>query len=141
MDLLHTLKPAVERRWLYVAAALLWGAAGLMLCGRAYGWLIHEPLSTALPLALAGIASGVVIYRVKFSRIAARNVKRIENLSERASIFAFQSPLTYLLIALMIGLGIELRRSSIPKPYLAVLYIGIGLGLLLSSGDYFQHAA
>jgi hypothetical protein len=140
MDLLQTLKPAVERRWLYVAAALLWGAAGLMLCGRAYGWLIHERLSTALPFALAGIASGVVIYRFKFSHIAARNVRRIESLSERVSIFAFQSPLTYLLIALMMGLGIALRRSSIPKPYLAVLYIGIGLGLLIASGDYYQQA-
>jgi hypothetical protein len=140
MDLMQTLNPAVGRRWLYAAAGLLWSAAGLMLCGRAYGWLIHRSLGTALPFALAGIASGVVIYRVKFSRIAARNVKRIETLRERASIFAFQSPLTYLLIMLMMGLGIELRRSSIPKPYLAVLYIGIGLGLLLSSGEYFQHA-
>jgi hypothetical protein len=141
MDYLQTLKPAVERRWLYLAAALVWSAAGLMLCVRAYGWLIHEPLVTALPFALAGIASGAVIYRFKFSRLAAKNVKRIASLSERASIFAFQSPLTYLLIALMMGLGIALRRSSIPKPYLAVLYLGIGLGLLLASGDYYQHAA
>lgn len=132
----------VERRWLYLAAALLWSAAGLMLCARAYGWLSHDTLRHALPFALAGIGSGAAIYRFKFSRIAAKNIKRIDHLDGRASILAFQSPITYLLIVGMMGLGIVLRHSSIPKPYLAVLYIGIGLvGLLLSSVDYYQHAA
>lgn len=130
--------PAVERRWLYLAAALLWSAAGLMLCVRAVNWLVHDTVPHALPFAVAGIASGIVIYRFKFSRIAARNIRRINNLDGRTSIFAFQSPLTYLLIVGMMGLGIALRHSSIPRLYLAVLYTGIGLGLLLSSGEYFQ---
>jgi hypothetical protein len=141
MHLLARRTLAVERRWLYLAAAILWSAAGLMLCARAYGWLVHETLTHAMPFALAGVASGFVIHRFKFSRIAARNIKRIEHLDERPSILAFQSANTYILIMLMMALGIALRRSDISKSYLAVLYMGIGVGLLLSSLSYYHHTA
>jgi hypothetical protein len=40
----------------------------------------------------------------------------------------------------MIALGLLLRHSAIPKPYLAILYIGMGLALLLSSLRYFLQA-
>ena len=128
--------PTVERRWLFLAAALLWGLAGLMLLGRAVGWLAPERATSADPLAALGIAVGIVIYRFKFAWIAEKNIKRINSLSERANLFCFQSRMTYLLIALMMALGIVLRSSPVPKPDLAVLYIGIGLGLVLASSRY-----
>jgi len=140
MGILSTLAPTVGRRWLYVTAAGLWGGAGLMLCIRAYGWLVVEDATRAIPLALAGIIAGVVINRVKFARIANKNIKRIGHLSEHENILAFQPPGTYVLILVMMGLGIALRHSSIPKPFLAVLYLGIGLGLILSSLSYFPYA-
>jgi hypothetical protein len=36
----------------------------------------------------------------------------------------------------MIGIGVTLRHSPIPKPYLAALYLGIGGALILSSARY-----
>ncbi len=131
--------PVVNRRWLYLIAGLLWGGVGIMLCSRAAGWLIGEPISREVLLSLIGITAGVAIYRFKFTKLVKRNIKRIEQLDARASIFAFQSAFSYALIAFMMGLGIALRHSAIPKPYLAVLYIGIGLGLLLASGRYYPH--
>jgi len=35
-------------------------------------------------------------------------------------------------------MGIFLRHSPIPKPYLSVIYSGIGLGLFLSGIWYFR---
>jgi len=45
---------------------------------------------------------------------------------------------SYFIVLLMVTLGIILRHSSIPKNYLAVLYIGIGLALFLSGIRYLR---
>lgn len=129
--------PTVERRWLYLAAAILWSAAGTMLCARAGGWLVAEDTRQALLHLAIGTMAGVLIYRFKFSRIAARNVQRIRRLPERNNLLAFQPPLMYVLISLMMSLGVALRHSAIPRPALAILYLGIGLGLVLASLSYY----
>ncbi len=54
-------------------------------------------------------------------------------------VFAFQSWKSYLIVVIMIAMGIGLRHSPIPKPYLSVLYIGIGLALILSSFRYLKY--
>ena len=130
----------VQRRWLFLTAGVLWGAAGLMLCVRAVGWFRAEGLH-AVPWEVIGLIAGVVIYRFKFAKIAEKNIKRILKLRERESIFAFQSPVMYAVIGFMMSLGIALRHSPIPKLYLAVLYTGIGLGLLLASLRYVRHVS
>jgi hypothetical protein len=131
--------PTVERRWLYLLAAAVWGLVGVMLCGRAAGWLASEHAGHAVALTLAGAGSGALIYRFKFARLADKNIKRIDHLAARENILAFQSGKTYILIAFMMGLGVALRRSPVPKPTLAVLYVGIGLGLFLASLRYYAH--
>ncbi len=139
MNLLGAALPTVGRRWLYLAAGLLWGAAGAMLCARAYGWLASEDAAHALLHLTIGAACGVLIYRFKFSRVADKNIRRISRLAERANPLAFQSPPTYLLIAFMMGLGIALRQSALPRYLLAILYLGIGLGLVLASLRYYRY--
>ncbi len=89
---------------------------------------------------LAGILSGLLTYRFKFARFADKNIKRISHLERRASPLAFQSGKTYLLIVFMMTLGIALRHSALPRSALAVLYTGIGLGLLLASLRYISPA-
>ena len=46
--------------------------------------------------------------------------------------------LSYIIIAVMIIMGTLLRHSEIPKPYLAILYTGIGFALILSSIRYIR---
>ncbi len=130
----------VSHRWLYGAAALLWAGAGLMLLARAVGWLTAADPAKAAPYALAGVAVGALLYRFKFTWLAMRNIRRIQALPKRAHLLRFQSASTYILIALMMGLGIALRRSSLSRLTLSVLYTGIGMGLVGASGHYARRA-
>ena len=41
----------------------------------------------------------------------------------------------------MITMGVALRHSSIPKPWLAVPYTGMGLALVFSAVSYLQTPA
>jgi hypothetical protein len=72
--------------------------------------------------------------------VAIKNIKRIDLIvSERPCIFAFQEWKSYPLVAVMISMGIYLRKYSLfPKSLLAIMYIGIGGGLFLSGFKYFQ---
>jgi hypothetical protein len=42
----------------------------------------------------------------------------------------FLAPKTWLLVTTMMGSGILLRRSGVPRPILGVLYTAVGTGLL-----------
>ena len=58
---------------------------------------------------------------------------------ERICIFAFQRWTSYPLVVIMMSMGIYLRLySPIPKPYLAILYIGIGSSLVFASWGYYR---
>jgi len=59
-------------------------------------------------------------------------------MNEKKCLFAFIPWKSYLIIAAMITMGAVLRHSDIPKQYLAILYIGIGLALILSSVRYMR---
>ncbi len=133
--------PVVRRRWLLLLAGGAWSAIGVLLCAFAYAWLSPVRHLLAAPLAGAGVAGSLAIYRFGFSRLALRNATRICALAEPVGILAFQEGRSYPLVGFMMGLGIALRSSPIPKPYLAVLYIGIGGGLLLSSLHYYGRVA
>ena len=138
---LQRLKPAVNKAWLYALAGLLWSVAGVMLLRLAYGWLrlAHDyPVYLLAPL---GILLAIAIYRFGFSKFADRNIQRIHELAgEKACIFAFQEWTSYPLVVFMVSLGIVLRRHSpIPKPLLAVAYLGIGGSLFLASFHYYRH--
>ncbi len=139
-SLWYRLEPAVPRRALYIAAALVWELAGFILAVRAFFWLRglgSVALAYAAPALLAGWAKG----RWVFGRVADRNVARIEALSPhkaRICVFAFQALESYLLVLAMIGAGILLRLSPLPRPILAAVYLAIGFGLVLGSFRYWR---
>jgi hypothetical protein len=77
-----------------------------------------------------------------FRRFADQNIIRINGLTgERICIFAFQRWTNYPLVLIMISMGIILRLySPIPKPYLAILSLGIGSSLFLASLRYYRYS-
>jgi len=107
-----------------------------MLIAYAVMWLAPVEWHLEMTLGAAGLALAAVAARYLFRGIAAKNADRIEQGPERMSILAFQPWKSYLMMVFMIGLGITLRHSALPKPALAVVYAAIGGALLLASGLY-----
>ena len=134
----RNIKFLVKKQYLFLLSGLMWSLVGLLLCRLAVTWLLKAEQTQTVLFSLCGICAALLITRFGFSKIALKNIKRIDSLPQKTSIFAFQSVKSYLIILAMITLGISLRHSSLPKPYLAVLYIGIGLALFLSSLRYYQ---
>lgn len=138
--ILLKLNPLARKKWLHLAAGIMWSAVGIMLVSFAAGWLKIEKWPVLVLLLLGGAILGVVIYLFGFSRLAIKNIKRINAyVNERICFFAFQKWTTYPLIAFMISLGIYLRKySSLPKPILSIMYLGLGFSLFASSLHYYQ---
>ncbi|NIW49123.1 MAG: hypothetical protein GWN30_31470 [Gammaproteobacteria bacterium] len=134
------LKPGASKFWLILLSGVMWSGVGILLNSYAYRWLIVLKVSEARWYLLGGLILGSGIYVWGFSRLAENNIQRIDMISsDKPCIFAFQKWTNYPLVIFMISLGIILREfSPISKPWLAVLYSGIGLSLLISSFHYYR---
>lgn len=134
--------PSTKKIWLYLTAGLMWSGVGIMLVAFAAHWLGFVHSWTVLLLILAGLLLAAGIYFFGFSKLASSNILRIFNIpKERVCLFAFQKWTSYPLVLVMIAMGIYLRLySPIPKPYLAIFYIGLGASLFVSSLQYYSQA-
>jgi hypothetical protein len=130
---------ATNKVWLHLTAGIMWSGVGCMLMAFAATWLALVHSWTVLLFILAGMVLAAAIYFFGFSKLASRNVQRILAIpKERVCIFAFQKWTSYPLVLVMIAMGIYLRLySPIPKPTLAILYLGLGVSLFLSSWQYY----
>lgn len=109
-----------------------------MLLSLAYEWLFSSRFAHAFIFSTVGAAAALIIHHFGFLRVVNKNLSRILPVKGKRCVFAFISWKSYLIIFVMICMGIALRRSFIPKPFLAVLYIAIGLALVLSSVRYLR---
>lgn len=132
--------PATKKIWLHLTAGLMWSGVGIMLVAFTAGWLGLVHSWSVVLFGLAGLLLAAAIYYFGFSKMASKNVQRIIRLPrERVCLFAFQKWTSYPLVLVMVALGIYLRHySPIPKPYLAVIYIGLGVSLFFSSFQYYN---
>ncbi len=132
--------PATRKIWLHLTAGIMWSGVGVMLVALAAHWLGLVHSWTILLLVLAGLLLATGIYFLGFSKLASKNVRRIIEIpKEKVCLFAFQKWTSYPLVLVMIAMGIYLRLySPIPKPYLAILYIGLGVSLFVSSLQYYS---
>jgi hypothetical protein len=140
---IQAITPAADKGWHYLLAGLMWSGVGVMLCSLAFGWLTPVDFGEVVWRVLAGLALAAVIYRFGFSKLADKNIDRIgDHEKEKLCIFAFQKWTSYPLVAVMVAMGIGLRKySPIPKPWLAILYIGLGASLFASGCHYFVKLA
>jgi Zn-dependent protease len=83
-----------------------------------------------------GIALALLVHHFGFLKIVDKNLKRLRRMDGKRCVFAFIPWKSYLIIVVMVAMGALLRHSAIPKKDLAILYIGIGLALILSSVRY-----
>ena len=139
MEWIKKLKPVVPKNWLLLTAGLMWTAVGTYLISLTADWIFAPTVKSPWLFWLPGTGLAYLIFRFGFSRLARKNSLRINNLPiEKPCLFAFQEWHSYPLIIFMVGLGITLRNyAPIPKPFLGIMYIGIGGGLGMSSFRYY----
>jgi len=132
--------PKVPKRYLILISGLLWSAVGIFLLKLGIGWIIHLSAQTITIVLIAGLSLSAVKIKFLFSKLANKNIQRINAYQkERVCVWAFQKWSSYLIIVFMMSMGIYMRHtSSIPKYIISPLYIGIGLALLVSSFLYYK---
>ncbi len=138
MTRIQNYRPAVAGHILLFIAGAVWIMVGIMLVGLACFWLITTPHINAHPFELAGAVMALLVHHFGFLKIVDKNTNRIMAMPDKSCLFAFISWKSYLLIAVMITLGAVLRHSAVPRQYLAVIYLGIGAALILSSIRYLR---
>ena len=132
------IKLAADKRALLFLAGLMWIGVGTMLLFFSYSWLSAPWTDDSFVFAGAGIALALVAHHFGFLKIVDKNLQRILPMEGKRCLFSFMTWKSYVIAALMALMGATLRHSRIPKPYLAILYIGIGLALILSSVRYLR---
>ncbi|MDF1590484.1 MAG: hypothetical protein P1P89_03125 [Desulfobacterales bacterium] len=119
-------------------AGFIWLCVGAMLLVFAYSWLSESPGTIAFVFFGFGVVLALLIHHLGFLKIVDKNIERILPMVEKKCLFSFITWKSYLVIMVMATAGIWLRHSAIPKRYLAILYTGIGLALILSSLRYIR---
>jgi len=131
-------KPAVDKSALIFLSFFVWVAVGTMLLLFAYSWLKADRVNHSYLFVLLGVAAALVIHHFGFLKIVDKNLGRILPMEGKQCAFSFMTWKSYIIVAVMVTLGSVLRHSAIPKTYLSILYIGIGLSLILSSIRYLR---
>lgn len=132
-------KPAVEKSVLILLSGTVWIVVGVILLTLAYSWLAAIRLSMASEFTAFGCAAALLIHHFGFLKVVDKNLGRILPMEGKQCAFSFMPWKSYVLVIFMVTMGIVLRHSSIPKSYLAILYVGIGIALILSSVRYIRY--
>lgn len=131
-------KPVITNRVLLLFAGIVWECVGILLLYLAYSWLSVTPAINIYLFASAGVVLALLVHHFGFLKIVDKNLQRIIQMDEKKNLFSFMPWKSYLLVVIMITMGAVLRHSVVPKHYLAIVYIGIGLALILSSVRYIR---
>lgn len=128
-------KPGVPRQVHLLLAASLWSIIGIFLMIRGMSWLATtEKLWLIIPAMIAGSLKSLFI----LDNSAIKGVYRLLALADGTCLGAVYSIKTWLLVLIMIGSGIILRHSSLPKELLGSVYMTIGWALFFSSRHAWQ---
>ena len=132
------IKPAVNKRVLLFLAGFMWLGVGTMLLFQSFAWLNAFRAQYSYLFGGIGVLVALIVHHFGFLKIVDKNLGRILPMEGTRCVFSFISWKSYLIVAVMVAMGAFLRHLPIPKPYLSILYIGIGLALLLSSIRYLR---
>ena len=132
------IKPAVNTRVLLFLAGFMWLGVGAMLLFLSFSWLNAFRAHGSMLFGGLGVIVALIVHHFGFLKIVDKNLGRILPMEGTKCVFSFISWKSYIIVAVMVTMGAVLRHSPIPKTYLSILYIGIGLALLLSSIRYLR---
>ena len=132
------IKPAVDKSALIFLSFFIWVVVGTLLLLFAYSWLKASQINRPFLFVGLGVAAALMIHHFGFLKIVDKNLGRLLPMQGKKCVFSFMTWKSYIIVALMVTMGTLLRHSAIPKTYLSILYIGIGLSLILSSIRYLR---
>ena len=132
------IKPAVNKQVLLLLAGLMWLGVGTMLLFLSFSWLNPFHADGSFLFVGIGVIVALVVHHFGFLKIVDNNLGRILPMEGTKCVFSFMTWKSYIIVSIMVVMGALLRQSPIPKPYLSIIYIGIGLALLLSSVRYLR---
>ena len=132
------IKPAVNKQVLLFLAGFMWLAVGTMLLFLSFTWLNTFQAQGSFLFGGIGVLVALVVHHFGFLKIVDKNLGRILPMEGTQCVFSFITWKSYMIVAVMAAIGVLLRHSPIPKPYLSILYTGVGLALLLSSVRYLR---
>jgi hypothetical protein len=132
------IKPAVNKRVLLFLAGFMWLGVGTMLLFLSFSWLHAFRAHGSFLFTGIGVIVALVVHHFGFLKIVDKNLGRILPMEGTKCVFSFITWKSYVVVAVMVAMGALLRHSPIPKPYLSIVYIAIGLALLLSSIRYLR---
>lgn len=123
----------MNKRFLYLIAAIIWGFPGIMITIkgiRAYTTMPNNEIWWLL-LITAGVLAGFIIM---FRRIVDRYCALIDAEPEKTTILHTFPLRGWILIACMMSLGIALKFMPwIPAEFTASFYSGLGPALVIAS--------
>ncbi|HOI87972.1 MAG TPA: hypothetical protein PLV51_08940 [Lentimicrobium sp.] len=128
------LKPAVPKRLLFFAAAMVWAIAAYRVFLLALRYIPEGPLPVWV-IAVLGLAGIAVFFNLVFLRVSRKYIRRIAEMEQKnPCLFAFFGWKSYLLIALMAGMGIVFAQYELIPLFLqGIFYISLSGSLLLSA--------
>jgi hypothetical protein len=135
---LERIKPAVDKKVLIFIAGFLWLCTGIMLMTLSVSWLSKISTEDEVLFLSAGFIIAMPIHRFGFTKIVNKNLRRLLPVTEKKCVFSFMTWKSYLIIPVMATMGYTIRHSGFPKPYISVIYTGIGLALFLSGMRYLR---
>ena len=138
MNLLRSVNFTVNKRILLLEAALVWTFAGGMLLIRG-GSMLEASSGFSWLKVVSCIGGGLLFFILVFSRISRQHIYRIQNLAGNHHLFYdFFNSRSYLMMAIMITMGVLLRRTLIiPLSSLSLAYVTMGIPLLFSSFRFY----
>lgn len=123
-------KPGASVASHLLLASALWSFIGVYLLIR--GGLLYGDGPLWWPLA--ALILGALKARFMLVPSARKNIARILELKENSCLGAVYSLKMWGLVLLMMISGRVLREFGLPEPWVALVYLAVGLALTLSSG-------
>ncbi len=131
--LIHRLKPSAPVRVHLFLAALIWLVVGSGLGFFGMRWVIIDGRTMLLWWLIPALVVGFLKAYFVLGKAARRMTTRIIARGDGRCLGGFLSPLTWLLVMLMMGSGMVLRSGWLELGYVGVIYAGVGVALFTAS--------
>jgi hypothetical protein len=124
----------VPSQMLILAAAVVWLAAGVSVVSVG---VTAAAAPWTFTMALAALIV-YILFLAMFLRISHKHIRRIQGYTEElVNLFKFFDAQSYIILAVMIGLGVAVRVSGlVPDFAIALFYGGLGLALVTAAVYY-----